>query len=103
MSVIIDSAAKDYSYLSRYSDFNVLYNSEDGKKYYETTSQLRSDFSIFESHLVEVGDSLDSIALRYYGNPLYWWIIADVNRIQDIFNLKVGTRLSIPYLNQISY
>lgn len=100
---IIDSGKKTYSYLSRYAELNTYYNSIDKKRYYETSKRLSKDISSYNLYTVKQGDSLDSIALKYYNNPLYWWIIADINNIVDSLTLIKGKHLIIPDLNQISF
>ena len=54
-------------------------------------------------HVVSEGETLHSIALKYYNSQYPWFIIADVNSsiIQDIFELVVGTTLLIPDLKLI--
>ena len=47
-------------------------------------------------HILQVGERLDALAARYYGDDEYWWIIALANRIQDPFSLSIGRRLRIP-------
>ncbi len=47
-------------------------------------------------HALRLGERLDTIAHRYYGDSDYWWVIALANRIQDPFSLTVGQRLRIP-------
>lgn len=47
-------------------------------------------------HVLSVGERLDLLAFKYYGDPEYWWIIAMANRIQDPFSLTVGQRLRVP-------
>lgn len=47
-------------------------------------------------HVLVLGERLDSLAARYYGDDEYWWIIALSNRILDPFSLIVGRRLRIP-------
>lgn len=47
-------------------------------------------------HVLAVGDRLDLLAHRYYGDSEYWWVIALANRIEDPFALTVGQRLRIP-------
>ena len=37
----------------------------------------------FASHAVKYEDTLDSLALKYYNNPTYWWIIAYFNDIHS--------------------
>lgn len=47
-------------------------------------------------HALKLGERLDTLAHKYYGDPDYWWVIALVNRIMDPFSLTVGRRLRIP-------
>lgn len=58
----------------------------------------------FVNHKIESGDTLDNIALYYYGNPTYYWMIADFNGILDPFMpLVVGTTIKIPTFQQITF
>ncbi len=57
-----------------------------------TSGALRS----MSSHRVRLGDSLASIAGAHYGDPTMWRAIANVNEIEDPFNVRVGTDLLIP-------
>lgn len=43
----------------------------------------------------EIG-RMDSIANRYYGNTELWWVIAQVNNVDDAMALVPGTVLRIP-------
>jgi nucleoid-associated protein YgaU len=57
------------------------------------------------SHSVKQEDSLDSLALKYYGNPTFWWIIAYFNDIPDAFELlcpKYAT-LKIPSVSKVQF
>ena len=49
-------------------------------------------------HVWIQGDLLPNVAYRYYDNPAFWYIIADVNDIQNPFEIEVGTELIIPDL-----
>ena len=50
------------------------------------------------------GDSWDSIALDYYGSPIYYWVVCDFNGILDSLELpKVGTAIKVPAINSISF
>ena len=41
--------------------------------------------------------TLDEISFIYYGTPLYYWAIGEVNNIQDPFSkIKKGKILKIP-------
>lgn len=46
---------------------------------------------------VKPKDRLDLISFNMYGNPLYWFILANVNPTIDIWELKEGDILNIPY------
>lgn len=49
-------------------------------------------------HVVSDGDSLQSLAQKYYGDQFQWYIIADANPtlVDDPFSLEVNTTLLIP-------
>lgn len=97
-----DSTRKDYNYVSRYANLDTYFNSKDKTRYYETARPInKSKVKNYVTHIVGRNETLDTIALKYYGRPLYWWIIADYNDILDVFNLKEGTNLKIPYLSDI--
>lgn len=43
--------------------------------------------------------SLDEISYKYYGTPLYYWLIGEANNIKDPFRkLRKGTSVKIPVL-----
>lgn len=48
------------------------------------------------THQVEVGDSLDRIAARYYGDSTQWREIAAANGVRDPLDLRPGSLLAIP-------
>lgn len=51
------------------------------------------------SHQVQVGDTLDRIAARYYADATRWRAIAEANSIADPLDLRPGSLLSIPKLH----
>lgn len=103
MAVVKDESLRTYSYLSRYASIPTYYNSDDKKRYYGTAKQLSKNINAYKVHTIQVNESLDSIALKYYNNPLYWWVIADMNNIQDPLKIKVGSQLKIPSLSDIKF
>jgi len=43
------------------------------------------------------GDRLDLISQEFYGDPRYWWVIADANHIgKGTFAVQPGIQLRIP-------
>ena len=48
------------------------------------------------THQVRVGDTLDRVAAKYYGDSTKWRSIADLNGISDPLAIRPGQLLSIP-------
>lgn len=48
------------------------------------------------THQVQVGETLDRIAARYYGDPTKWRDIATLNGVADPLDVAPGRLLSIP-------
>lgn len=84
MDILTDKSYKSYNYTSRYSSYPYYYNYLDDKYVYGLTSQLSTNTD-YTTHDVEIGDTLDKLAYKYYGRPDLYWVIADFNRIQDPF------------------
>lgn len=95
---------KQYDYVSRYEGFPYYYHKEDNKYIYGITGQISKDIT-FVTHTVRPYDTLDSLALTYYGRPDYYWIIADYNDILDPLlplytkfkNIKIPTFTAVKY------
>ena len=103
MDVLIEKSYRDYDKLSRYASFPYYYNTLDNKYIYGTTSYLGKNISA-RLHKVQKGDTLDSLSLVYYGNPTYFWVIADFNNILDCMeDLEIGSNIYIPSINEIEY
>lgn len=93
-----------YGTISRYTSFPFYFNTKDSKYIYGITSHLNTDISYVE-HTVTSRDTLDNMALTYYGRPDLFWIIADFNRLNDPF-IKLSERyetLKIPTISAISF
>lgn len=103
MDVLTNKQYKDYDKLSRYSAFPFYYHTQQEKYIYGKTAYLRDD-TLYTTHTVTVGDTLDSLALHYYNNPTLFWIICSFNRINDPFiELVEGTTLKIPSISNIEF
>jgi hypothetical protein len=79
----------DYGYIARGSGVPYYYDTLRDKTIMGIGKDIRKDTPYF-TYEVKARDTLDSIALKHYNNPTYWWIIAMFNNIQDAFidNLK---------------
>lgn len=104
MEVLINKEYKDYQRVSRYSPFPFFYNRVEDKYIYGITAQLSTSDIPYVAHTVKAGETYDSLALYYYNNPTYYWIIMDFNRRQDPYEVLVeGTVLKIPTFSSIKY
>ena len=66
----------------------------------EKNSSLQNPTShtpyVHRIHQVQLGETLDRIASRYYGEPEMWRLIADSNRVANPLALEPGSDLMIP-------
>lgn len=47
-------------------------------------------------YVVEDGDRLDQLAVKFYKSPELWWLIPEFNpQVKDTLNLVPGTKLRI--------
>ena len=84
MDVLKDKNYKTYDYTSRYTSTPYYYNTEDNKYIYGIGKQIDKN-TAYTAHKVKETDTLDYLALKYYGNPTYYWVIAYFNDIQDCY------------------
>ena len=69
--------------------------------YYTTFKRIPeeklNDIPSFE-YMLRVGERLDQLAYKNYGNGKLWWVIALVNNVAFEFSdLKVGQKIKIPF------
>ena len=103
MNILTDKKYKDYDYFSRYTSFPIYYNKENEKYIYGTTAQINPDTN-YSLYKTQRGDTLDSIALNYYNNPTFFWVIARFNNILDPYiKLKENIELKIPVLSDVTF
>ena len=63
---------------------------------------LRAPAPAPRRHLVRAGETLHSIAQRYFDSPEAWKLLADANGIEQIDRLRVGQELLVPLENVAS-
>lgn len=104
MKTLINKKYKSYDRISRYQVFPTYFHTIDNKNIYGITGHLINEGTQFVNHKVKDDETLDSLALYYYNNPTYFWVIADFNRIRDPYSkLKVGSILKIPTFSNIAF
>ena len=104
MDVLKNKSRRDYNYTSRYSTIPYYYHTVDRKYIYGIAKNLDKNTQ-YVIHEVKDTDDLDKLALKYYGRPDLFWVIADFNRIRDPYiNLyKKYNFLYIPTITGIRY
>jgi len=104
MDILTQKIYVQYNYLNRYTDTPYYYNSVDKRYIYGIGSQMKKTSS-YVLHKVDSTDTLDNLALKYYNNPTYWWLIAYFNDIQDAFIVLSDfyTELKIPNMTSITF
>lgn len=103
MDKLVNKKYKDYNYFSRYTSFPYYYHTDDKKYIYGFTSHLK-DTATYVLHKVKQNETYDSIALDYYNNPTFFWVICDFNKVQNPFEKPlVNVMLKIPTLSDISF
>ena len=104
MDVLVNKSKKFYDYTSRYAPFPYYYHTVDKKYVYGITNNLNTNTE-YVVHMIKDTDTVDSLALKYYGRPDLYWVICDFNRIQDPYiNLYDNFNfIFIPSLSGLRY
>lgn len=94
-----------YGYLCRLTGTAIYYDTLKEREITGIGLDLQPDIPHF-THIVKERETLDFLALKYYNNPTYWWIIAMFNNIQDAFidDLKAKYPiLQIPNIGAVTF
>ena len=104
MNVLKDKSSRTYFYTSRYATLPYYYNTLDKKYVYGISKNLNTNTDYVLHNLVD-SDSLDSLALKYYGRPDLFWVIADFNNLNDPYIRLVDkmSSIKIPALSGITW
>ena len=104
MDTLKNKNYESFDYLSRYNGIPYYFDTIQGREIYGIGTNMKNNTE-FVTHVDKNGDTLHSLALKYYNNPTFWWVIAYFNDIQDAFiNLKDHfDTLKIPSINGISF
>jgi hypothetical protein len=104
MDVLKNKKYIKVDYISRYSGVPHYYHEVDQKEIAGLGKNMLKNVT-WVAHKVVSTDTLDKLALTYYNNPTYWWVIAYFNDIQDSFiSLKDHYNiLQIPNISSITF
>lgn len=84
MNTLKNKQFKNFDYLSRYSTVPHYFDTLCNREIYGIGTNLKTTGE-YVTHTVKANDTLHSLALKYYNNPTFWWVIAYFNNIQDSF------------------
>lgn len=104
MDVLKNKRYQSYDYTCRYTGVPYFYHTLDNKYTYGIGKNL-SKKTTYTLHNVSDTDTLDYLALKYYNNPTYFWIIAYFNDIEDPF-IRLSehfTAIKIPNISSIIF
>lgn len=104
MDALKNKQYQQYTYTCRYTNVPYYYHMTDKREIYGIGSNLNKN-TPWVAHQVAETDTLDYLALKYYNNPTFWWIIAYFNDIQDAF-IKLSEKykmLKIPSISSIEF
>lgn len=91
---IIVNNDESYDELFRDRGINQVSQYETKALYYPNNEEM-ADIA-FDTKRWQVGDRLYKIASEYYGNPKYWWVIAQFNQKPTESHFQVGDIYYIP-------
>ena len=104
MDTLKNKMYENFNYLSRYTNTPYYYDTLQDREVYGIGTNLKSNTE-FVTHEIKSNDTLNSLSLKYYNNPTFWWIIAYFNNIQDPFvplRNKYRT-IKIPSISSIEF
>lgn len=104
MNTLKNKTYYNFDYLSRYTTVPYYYDTLSDKEIYGIGTNLKTNTE-YVTHTVKSNDTLHSLALKYYNNPTFWWIIAYFNDVQDSFRplREKYTTLKIPSISSIEF
>lgn len=82
----------------RYENVQITKDNNDKNQLYETNVYPDVQVSENDNYVITaLGDRLDLLALDFYGDMSYWWVIAIANELPgDSLYPPVGVQLRIP-------
>ena len=83
--------------IDRYSNVKIARDSVTKVRNYQTVLFPKPPVSNTDVYIVtRIGDRLDLLANRFYGDSTLWWIIGSANDLTDSLSVPPGTKLRIP-------
>lgn len=103
MDVLRNKQYKEDNIMSRYTSFPFYYHTLDDR-YIVGKDAWLDDTTAYTAHKVKAGDTFDTLALYYYNNPTFYWIICSYNHVSDPYTkLQEGSIIKIPSIASIKF
>lgn len=104
MDTLKNKTYVNFDYLSRYTNTPYYYDTLKDRQIFGIGTNLKTN-SEFVTHKVKSNDTLHSLALKYYNNPTYWWVIAYFNDVQDSFKpiIEKYKTIKIPNITSVEF
>lgn len=84
MDTLKNKLYNDFDYFSRYTNIPYYYDTIMNRDIYGIGTNMKTNTE-FVTHKLKSNDTLHSLALKYYNNPTFWWVVAYFNDVQDSF------------------
>jgi hypothetical protein len=95
---------------SRYQNIQITKYQDKGVQYYLNNIYPEIPLSENDNYIIStLGDRLDLLALDFYGDTSFWWVIASANALSgDSLYIEPGLQIRIPndisiIINQYKY
>ena len=104
MDTLKNKTYESFDYLSRYTDVPYYYDTLQDRQVFGIGTGLKTTAE-FVTHVLKSSDTLNSLALKYYNNPTFWWVIAYYNNIQDPFKPLINKyeTIKIPSISSVEF
>lgn len=104
MDTLKNKTYASFDYTSRYANIPYYYDTLCDREVYGIGTNMKTDTE-YITHTLTNADTLNSLALKYYNNPTFWWVIAYFNNIQDPFKPLIDKRntIKIPNISSIAF
>lgn len=104
MDTLKNKTYANFDYFSRYSNTPYYYDTLADRQIYGIGTNIKTNAE-FLTHVLKSNDTLESLSLKYYNNPTFWWVIAYFNDIQDPFKplLSKYSTIKIPSISNIEF
>ena len=104
MDTFKNKSYANFDYLSRYTNIPYYYDTIKDMDIYGIGTNMKNTTE-FLTHELKSNDTLSSLALKYYNNPTFWWVIAYFNDIQDPFKplRRKYETIKIPSISSIEF